>query len=154
MRAHGRAGRDAVVDDQRGAAVERDALATAAESRRAAGELVALERLDGRQVGGAHAGSTENFLVDDPHVALADRSHRELRLVRDTELAHDDDVERRAERDGDLVRDGHATARQAEHHEVLGRQAGQSARELTPGVGSIGEHHDDLLLVLRDRGRF
>ena len=153
--AHGRAGRDAVVDDERGATVERDALGAAAESRRAACELVALARFDGCQVGGVHMGGTENVLVEDAHVALADRAHRELRLERDSELAHDDDVEWRVERDGDLVRDGDATARQAEHHEALPRQVGQSARELTPGVGSIGEHHDGLLLsVGRERGRF
>ena len=119
--AHRRAGRDAVVDDERRPAGERHAVARPAEPRGAARELEPLARLDRGEVGRGHAGASHDLLVDDPHAVLADRAHRQLGLERHAELADDDHVERGAERGRDLERDRHSAAREPEHDQVLPR---------------------------------
>ena len=71
------------------------------------------------------------LVIEHTHAAARDRAHRQLLVARDAQLAHDKDVERRAERTGDFVCDGHATARERQHEHVraigvsgeLGRQA-------------------------------
>ena len=47
--------------------------------------------------------------------SLSDRAHRQFRLVRDAELADDDDVEWSVDRLGDSCGDGNAAAGQTEH---------------------------------------
>src|SRR5256885_4916617 len=56
-----------------------------------------------------------------PYTTLfrSDRAHRELLVPREPELAHDEDVERRAERLGDLEGHRHAAPRQREHDDVI-----------------------------------
>jgi hypothetical protein len=69
-----------------------------------------------------------------------DRPEGELLVPRDTELAHEEHVERSAERASDLEGDGHAAAREAEHHHVVA--AGvltQPLGEQPPRLGSIPE---------------
>ncbi|GIU89668.1 MAG: hypothetical protein KatS3mg010_0767 [Acidimicrobiia bacterium] len=88
-----------------------------------------------------HLRRTDDLLVHDAHPALADRAHPELGLEGHAELADDDHVERRTERGRDLVRDRDATARQAEHDDVVAPERLQALGEALPGVTPVGERH-------------
>ena len=84
-------------------------------------------------------------LVHDPHTALADSAHAELRLERDAELADEDHIERGAERRRNLEGDRHPAAGQTHHHGVPERLLAQRGTEAPARVGTVGETHDDLL---------
>jgi len=62
--------------------------------------------------------SAHDVLVQHAHAARGDGAHRQLLVAGNAQLAHEEDVERRAERLGHLGRDGHAAARQREHQHV------------------------------------
>jgi len=89
----------------------------------------------------------QEVLVEDEHASGSDRSHRELLVSGKAELAHHEDIERRAERLRQLVRDGHAAARQAEDNDIvpagvvpqaLGKEAPRF-RAVTEAPGLDGE---------------
>ena len=52
-----------------------------------------------------YSGHADDFAVDHPYPALADRAHGELGLPGHTQLAHHDDVQRRVQRPRHLERD-------------------------------------------------
>ena len=67
---------------------------------------------------GMFATST-TVVVEDAHAAGGDRAHGQLLVAGHAELAHEEHVERRVQRPGDLVADRHAAARQPEHDDVV-----------------------------------
>ena len=138
--ADGRAGRDAVVDDERGAPGEIESGPVAAVRLRSPRELDPLACLDRREVGLADAERPHHVLVDHAHAVFTDGAHRELGVERHADLADDDHVERRVERVGDLRGDRHPAAGQAEDHEVVGRKVAQPVRQLPARVGTVSEH--------------
>ena len=56
-------------------------------------EFGAFASLDGGEVGVAHTGPLHDVVVDHPNIGLSDRSHADLGLVGNAELAHENDVE-------------------------------------------------------------
>ena len=111
----GGACRDAVIDDDRDATVQRLTRPARPVERRARRHLRLLAFPDRGHLGGGHAGLPDHLGVDHEHPVLADGAHRQFRLGGHAELADDNHVERRAEGHRDLARDRHAAARQAEH---------------------------------------
>jgi hypothetical protein len=95
--------------------------------------------------GGGDAQHANELLVEDADPARGDGAERELFLTRRSELADDEDVERRAETASDLVRDGHAAARQGQHHHVgASRVMRDALGEGATGLVAIGKHHRHL----------
>lgn len=87
------AGRDPVVHDDHGPAVQGHPRPVPAETRDLSGELRRLgvfHRLDVLRVQPAAA---DDVLADDAYAAFADGAEAQLTMVRDAELAHHDDVE-------------------------------------------------------------
>ena len=95
-------------------------------------ELAAFTLLDGRELVRRHPRGTDDFVVQDAHAALADRTHRELGLERNTELADEDHVEGRSEFCGNLVRDGNPAARQTEDDDPVAPKVPKSAARRRP----------------------
>ena len=75
--------------------------------------------------------------LEDVDTALSHRSHRQLGLTGDPDLAHDDDVERSTELAGDGRRDRHASSWEPEHHDRRARAMAQLGREPMPGVVAV-----------------
>ena len=84
------------------------------------------------------AEAAQGRLIDDADAARGDGPHRELRMGREAELSHDEDVERHVERPRDLVGHGYAAARKGEddHVGTVGILP-ELGRQLTAGVGSV-----------------
>ena len=101
-------------------------------------QLLVLGVLDLAQLLRRDAGAGDHVVVEDAHPALADRAHRQFRLPRHPQFADEHDVQIAAQRRGDLFRDGHTPARQAEHEGALGVEIAQSLRERTARLGAIG----------------
>ena len=113
-RLHGRPGRQAVVDDDRGAPGRVDLRAVAEVEAPAALDLRQFARAGALEKGVIRAGAPAHLLVDHRLRVLAvdDGAERHFRRARCTDLAHQDKVERGAQGSGDLERDRHAAARQ------------------------------------------
>ena len=118
----GRAGRDAVVDDDRGPPGQRGAGPVAAEAPCPPIEFSALTPLHRGDLGVGDVRDGDHLGIDDPDVALPDRAHAQLGLDGYAELADHDHVERCAQRPRHLRRDRHAATGQREHHDVLAAQ--------------------------------
>lgn len=83
--------------------------------------------------------------IDVQRAAGGDRPHRQFRLPRHAELAHQQHIERRVQRLGHFKTDRHATAWQREHdHVVTLRIAAQMPRERTARCRTVEENafHD------------
>ena len=132
-------GGQAVVDHDDRPPRQGDRRPAAPEQLRAALGFRPLAALDRRDLLGREAGESYDFLVEDAHAALTDRAHRELRLERDTEFADDDDVQRRAQRPGDLGRDGNAPSRQSDHDAVLVPEVRHCLGEPPAGLDPVPE---------------
>ena len=63
----------------------------------------------------ARVARTDYVAIHDHDAVLADRSHRQFRLMRHAEFADDDDVERSIDRLGNACCHRDAAARQTEH---------------------------------------
>src|SRR5690606_6982891 len=134
-----RAGGDAVVDDDGGPAGERHPGPVAPE---AAGPALQLGPLPGLDLGDLALGDTghaHDLGVDHPGAVLADRAHAQLGLERHAQLADDDDVQRRAQRGGDLVGHRDTTPGQAQHDDGLVAQVRQLRGQPPPGISPIAE---------------
>ena len=84
----------------------------------------------------------QHVAVLHPHPALADRTHGELGLEGHAQLAHHDDVERRPQRRGHLVRHRHPASGKPEHHGVpLHPGPQQGLGQLAAGVRPVEEPH-------------
>jgi hypothetical protein len=143
---HARAGGEAVVDEDDGLAAHVERRAVVAIGGLATGELAPLvlrHRLDrvGRDAERAH-----ELLVEDENAARAERAHGELLVAGHPQLADREDVERQTQATRDLIRDGHASAGQPEHHSVAPvRVRRQPPREEPPRLHSIAKQHRSLL---------
>ena len=109
--------------------------------RAAASEAVRLACFHGRHDRRGHLRQPDDLVVDDAHPVLADGPHRELRLLRHSELPDQDHVEGRLERNGNFERDRHTAPREREHDEACPRYLREPSGELTPRVGSVSEQH-------------
>lgn len=149
--AHRSAGREAVVDDDDGLSSRIDGRTAVAILALTPHDLLRLARGDAREDGFGNRVSADEVLVEDAHPAGCDRAHRELGVTWKSELANDENVQRRAERMRDLVANGYATARKREHDDVGSmRIGGKRGREPAPRITAIGEPN----LIPRARLRF
>jgi len=136
-----RTGRDAVVDDDHHPSGERLRRTARSEAMRSPFQLVAFATLHLGKLLRRDPGTLDEVGVDVAGPVLADGAHCELRLERNTELAHDDDIERRLERSGNLVCYRHAATRQADHDDVRVRPIVRQAHsELSTGISTVREH--------------
>jgi hypothetical protein len=71
-------------------------------------------RLHGRELIGRDVSGHQHLRLEHPNAPFADGAHRELGLAGHPELAHDDHVERDAERTRHLGRDRNATSRESD----------------------------------------
>ncbi len=116
---HCRASRQAIVHQQDDAIVELErgpAIAIRVLSTRELGLFFTRDVIDD---GRSNAVPRHNILVENPHAAGGDRTHRKLAMAWQAELSDEEDIERRVECAGDFVRHRHASARQREHHDVV-----------------------------------
>ncbi|MDW9227144.1 hypothetical protein C7S15_1711 [Burkholderia cepacia] len=138
--AHRRAGRDAVVDDDRNAPLDRQRRRGTAIQRLAAMQFDRLARDHIGELRVGHAHRAEHRTLQMNRTARRDRAHRELGIGRHAELAYDQHVERRVQRAGDRIRDGHAAARQREHDDIAAaRIIAQRVGQPAAGIGAIGK---------------
>ncbi len=100
-------------------------------------QLGPLPFLDSRQILRGHPGHGDHLVIKDPHAALAQRAHRELRLVRDAQLADDDDIQRGVQRMRDSGRDRHAAPGQPEDDHVLAAEVPQPLAEAPARVDAV-----------------
>ena len=91
-------------------------------------------------------GLAHNLPVDDPHPILTDRTHGQLRLEGDPELADHDHIQRRTQRQGHLQRHRDPAAWQAKHHQRLPAQMLQFRGQPPARIGTISEHCQSPLL--------
>lgn len=81
-----------------------------------------------------------NRFVEDAHTAARDGPEGDLALSGNAELAHDEHVERRAKRLGDLVGDRDPSARKAKHERVgPAGEVAQGAGQAATGLGTVPE---------------
>src|SRR5579883_2272187 len=107
-RAHGRAGRQTVVAQNRGAAAQLGRRPVAAVLALAAFELGLFARGDALNRLFRYPQLENDVAVHHADAARGDRAHRQLFVPRDTELAHQENVERRLQRVSHLIADRHA----------------------------------------------
>ncbi len=101
-----------------------------------------LPHLGRRQIVFRYTGRESDRGVDDPHPVFSDCAHAQLGLQRHPELAHDDDIQRRAQRLRHLERDRHSAPRQAQHNDKLAAQVTQPGGKPPSGIITISENHD------------
>src|SRR5262249_44935261 len=136
-------GGDAVIDDDGSSILDVERRAARAVDGAAALDLFELTR---RLFLDIILGHTQLFCqrrVDEGlrPSAVADRAERQFGLPRNADLAHENDIERRIERPGDLEPDRDAAARQGQHDRAPVFKMRQSARKLAAGIGAVGELH-------------
>ena len=135
-RLHRRAGREAVVDDDRGAAGRIDLRAVAEIAGPATLDFRELSRAGALEKDVVGAGAAAHLLVDHRlgMLAVDDRTERHFRRARRTDLAHEDQVERGMQGAGDLECDRHAAPGQRVDHRPLQRHRQQPCRQLPAGI--------------------
>jgi hypothetical protein len=91
----------------------------------------------------ADGGKTNDVLVadNDWSAAIDHRAHGELRLVGNSDLAHQNEVERRVQLGRHFRSDRHPAAGEREHHRLLVPVLRERCRELAPGFLPILESH-------------
>jgi hypothetical protein len=88
----------------------------------------------------AHRQRANDVVVHMKHAAARDGAHGKFRLVRHTELAHHQHVERCMQRLRNLAGNRHAAARQREHEQIrLARIRMQRGAQLAAGIGAIAK---------------
>jgi hypothetical protein len=139
----GGAGGDAVVDDHGRPAGERDRRPVAAVPAHPALQLGAFALLDLGEFRFGGPRLVEHGPVDDAHAVLADGPHPQLRLERNPQLAHHQDVQGCSEGPGDFGGDQDAAPRQADHDHVLraSTECVQPLGQESSGFGAVGEVH-------------
>ena len=90
-----------------------------------------------------HPGLADDLPVDDPDPVFTDCAHAQLALEWRTELADDNDIQRRAQRPGHLQRDGDTASRQAKHDHRLVSQVFQPRSQPLPRIHAVDEKHDN-----------
>jgi hypothetical protein len=133
-------GGDPVIDHDHRSPSQRYPDPAPAEALGAALQLGTFARLDGGELVGGDMRHAHDLLVDDAHVILTDRAHSQLRLERHAQLAHHDDIQRRAKRPCHLERHRNTAARKAEHDRVLAPQIPQAGAQQPSRIHAINEH--------------
>src|SRR5207248_576171 len=113
-----------------------------AQSRRALFELRAFARRDARKGFRVNAHVAHDRVAHHDDTVFADGAHRQLRLSGKTDLADEDDIERRVQRGRDFGGDRYAAARKSEHDGVF--QTGtrtQGHGQPPAGVDPVHERH-------------
>ena len=130
-----------IVDHDRGAAGRTEVPPPAEIERAPSLNLVKLSATGLLKIGRIAAGHAANRLVDDGLRILAvnDGSQGELGLARRADLAHQDKVDRRLQRPGDLHRQRHPAARQGVDDRFGKIERLQTRRQLAPRVASVDE---------------
>ncbi|WP_167229749.1 hypothetical protein [Massilia rubra] len=83
---------------------------------------------------------TDGGAVEHADTAAGDRAHGVFLMAGQAELAHEQDVERKAERPGDGEADRNAAARQSQHQRVgASGVAGQRQRQEFAGLRAVFE---------------
>ena len=140
-RLHGRAGREAVVDQDRGPAGRIDLRAVAKVEGPAPLDLRKFPCTGALEKDVVRAGAAAHLLVDHRLGVLAvdDGAERHFRRAGGTDLSHEDKVERGTQGAGDLERDRHAAPRQRVDNRPLQRHRQQPCRQLPASIGSVFE---------------
>ena len=138
--AHRRTGRNPIVDDHDRPTSGRFTRMSRADRAETPVEFESFVRLDGSQLLLTDVGRPDHIRIEHQLAALTDRTHRQFRLERDPQFAHDDHVERRLNRIGDLGRNRDTTARQPEHQRAGQLRLGDFSTKLAPGLATILEH--------------
>lgn len=142
---HGRAGRQAIIDHDDGAAGELGSGPALAISDLAAADFLLLASNDRIQHFTADRIQPQHLIVQHDDATAGHRAHREFRFEGHAQLAHDKDIHRQVEFDGDLVGHGNASARQCQHDGAFkGGLLAKRFREGPSGVATVGEYHADL----------
>src|SRR5258706_11630715 len=129
-----------VVDEDRSAAFERWSVAPVAVGAFASLQLVELARGDLVDHALRNAELVHRLAIEHAYSAARDGTHRILLVAGHAQLAHHENVERGAQRAGDLVGDGNAAARQAQDDDIgLSGVFGEELREKPPRLGAIME---------------
>jgi hypothetical protein len=141
--AHRRAGRQAVVDqdgDLSGHVERRPVSSVPLLAPREFGLLARDDSFDG---GLWYPETLDHFAIEHDHATGRDRSHGDLLVPGDPELADDEDVQWGAEARRDLVSDRDSAPGQGEHHDIP--PAGISPQRVLAGVYIVAD------LVNRDQ---
>jgi len=139
-RPHRRAGGQAVIDEDHGAAGEIRIRAVAPVRALAPVQFREFPCRDAIDRAVVERQPADDVVVDHAHAAARDGAHGEFLVARHAEFADDEYVERRAERPGDLGGDRHAAARQAENdHVVAVSVLAQMAGKHPAGLAAIAE---------------
>ena len=115
----GSTGGDAVVDQDHGAACHRQGLALAAVDERATVEFGGLAANDRLELLFAHPDQLDVLRADHANTPLGDCPDPVLGLERSSELADEQDVERRIQRHGDLIADRDTASWERQHHRII-----------------------------------
>jgi hypothetical protein len=133
------AGRDAVVDEDHGPAVDVRRRGLAAVELGAAANLGGALVNRRAQLVGRDAGPPHRLLVEHERGTFGERAHPDLGLDRHADLAYEPHVERRVERECDLVGDRHAAARQPAHDQWPRCEVEQRPGEPLAGLAAVAE---------------
>ncbi|MEY2434498.1 MAG: hypothetical protein QOC92_4223 [Acidimicrobiaceae bacterium] len=132
---HGGSGRESVVDNNGDTSLERQWCPLAAIGALAFVDDGRLRRDDGLEPNTIHPQLTNDLVVHDDRAAAGNGAKGQLRLTRGAKFAHDEHIEGRTDRTGDLVRDGHTPAGQAEDDDTgESRQVAEMCRQLAAGL--------------------
>jgi hypothetical protein len=142
---HGGSGRQPVVDDDGGLARHVERWSIAPVGRLPADQLATLLLGDALDVGRRDAHPADDVVVGAHRSATRNRSHREFRLVRHPQLAHDVHVERGTQRRRHFECNGDAAAGEADHDDrriiaVVPKQPGEHSTGLAPVPKGFGTH--------------
>jgi len=132
-------GGEAVIDEDGGTASEVRARAIAPIQAELSVDLTTLRCGKSSDVVVSQPQRFHEPLVKDQHIVRSDRPYPKLFMTWCPELADDDDVERRVQRGGDLVRDHDAPAWQPEDVRVLVIPRADALGEDAAGLGPVGE---------------
>ena len=136
----GRAGGDAVVDDDHNPSCQRNTRPAGPVAACTAFELGALTSLDVRQFVSCHSGHPDDVVVQYANAVLTNGPHAQLRLERNAEFADQDDVERSVQSERHLLGDRNTTPGQPDNNDVVVARLQHLSGELSTGVDSISEH--------------
>ena len=139
--ARGAAGGDAVVYDDDGPAAQTLGMRIAPEASDALFDLLALLLDDFRDLLRAEADAPAKLAVHERDAAFRDRAEPQLGLPWNAQFAHDEHVERRVERTGDLIADGDAPARKGQNDGRFASIFLQQCGQLATGLTAIFEGH-------------
>jgi hypothetical protein len=106
-------------------------------------QLPLLDRSDACDVRLTHARHSDEILIQDAHSTTGDRSHGQLFVPRQTELADDKDIEWNLQGARDLISDWYAATRQGQNEHIRSmRVRAELCCETAAGVAAIAKARD------------